>query len=712
MGSFVSGALNRHLFSSVTQNLFGFESAVARAAGAGVLPDLALPTDAARLIQTSHSWWGQGPVMGQGSQVTRNLIYTGMTDEAGVQYVAEIEASTGQVIAKKVISTGYVRDDHLGVSPFLIFHNAAGKLIVLSTGHGASGNGGVSDKVIRLQVSDTGRVADLVAKPNVANTFGNTNYMQGWRNGSAVLAMTCDDNNATWAALRSTDGGETFAQRQGFIGEAVAPGGGQNQLYLKSGLWSANRVLCFCTSHPSNHSISIRVIEIEITTGDVFTKDAAGVETNRGNIYATDERIPALYMPDIPAIETTNNTTSTRLLDVRSDGHAYITVESPVPGNSNGEYFLHILTGDNPYNPAAWSRVSLGMSGPALWTTYFAGCCFANEPHSGTRIYRARRVGGTSGTSYFERLDSSDNVNFTATLIEESTLELARPISPMGAKSTLPVIYQKLEYYTDFQNWSGIAKWSRSKLDPRTVAYFDGYTAVPDSTQQGYINALIVELMDIGADRWMEGIHLLAAHDRQAATRNLLKDQYHLSEVGSVDFLALRGSKSGGGVYETGFSPSTMPGFEQENASVLAYQIESGANSGNGAAVGMFVAGSPNAGLQLSTRRSSNVTLFQLNSSTTTSFANTDGKGYFFMRRLPTIGARLYIDDEAGVHFGVTPSSAIPAGTIKYLGGGISGVHDGGRIGFAGFGASPPDLKLAFVVKRAMQSYLTSVGAL
>ena len=36
MGDFVSGAINRPLFASVTQNLFGFDSAATVAAGGGV----------------------------------------------------------------------------------------------------------------------------------------------------------------------------------------------------------------------------------------------------------------------------------------------------------------------------------------------------------------------------------------------------------------------------------------------------------------------------------------------------------------------------------------------------------------------------------------------------------------------------------------------------------------------------------------------------
>lgn len=431
--------------------------------GSGSDASLAPPIGPTSLVESCYSWHGQGPFMGGfmggSNSITRKLMYVFLTNEDGDQYIAEVEAATGRVVATKAITTGlYLQDDHLGTSAAYAFHNDAGKLIVLCVGHASSSTiDGSADKVIRHFVSDTGRVADLVQRTDISNTFQNLNYMQGWKNGNTVLALTNDDNTRTWAAIRSQNGGESFADRATIIRQANDPGGGQNQIYLKSALWSANRVLCLAWSHTSNSPNYLCPFEIEITTGNVYTKDAVGVETLMGEVYSTANRTELFDISTLAAIETTPEGKTIRLLDVRRDGRAYLTGEAGAAPYTDGEYFYHALTGDNPYDPAAWSKVSLGPIGAPIWSSYYPGACFGNEPHTGERVYRIKEV---SGTYTLDRLDSVDGVTFTATQIDQSSTHiLARPISPTGATADLPVLYQKLTSYIDFHRWEGDVVW-------------------------------------------------------------------------------------------------------------------------------------------------------------------------------------------------------------------------------------------------------------
>ena len=107
-----------------------------------------------------------------------------------------------------------------------------------------------------------------------------------------------------------------------------------------------------------------------------------------------------------------------------------------------------------------------------------------------------------------------------------------------------------------------VAGRARATRDPAAAALIARMTGAPGEARAVQIDALVRGLK--AADIWakLDMLHVLAAHDEQAARRNWVADAYNLTAVSAPGFVADRGFTGDGAAsyLDTGFQPGVSAG--------------------------------------------------------------------------------------------------------------------------------------------------------
>jgi hypothetical protein len=107
-----------------------------------------------------------------------------------------------------------------------------------------------------------------------------------------------------------------------------------------------------------------------------------------------------------------------------------------------------------------------------------------------------------------------------------------------------------------------VAERARSARDPAAAALIARMTGAPSEARAGLIDALVRALKAAGVWGKLDMLHVLAAHDEQAARRNWVADAYNLAAVNAPGFVADRGFTGDGttAYLDTGFQPGVSAG--------------------------------------------------------------------------------------------------------------------------------------------------------
>lgn len=111
--------------------------------------------------------------------------------------------------------------------------------------------------------------------------------------------------------------------------------------------------------------------------------------------------------------------------------------------------------------------------------------------------------------------------------------------------------------------------------EPEADALFARMTTAPDETRKGLINDLIIALKAGGSWAKYDGLHVIAAHNAQAASLNWIEDAYPLTPVNSPTFTADRGYAGNGSTSYlefTGYNPAAAPKHVQNSCHIGAWQ--------------------------------------------------------------------------------------------------------------------------------------------
>jgi hypothetical protein len=107
-----------------------------------------------------------------------------------------------------------------------------------------------------------------------------------------------------------------------------------------------------------------------------------------------------------------------------------------------------------------------------------------------------------------------------------------------------------------------VAGRARGSLDPAAAALIARMTGAPSEARAALIDALVRGLKAAGIWAKLDMLHVLAAHDEQAARRNWVANAYNLAAVNAPGFTADRGFTGDGATsyLDTGFQPGVSSG--------------------------------------------------------------------------------------------------------------------------------------------------------
>lgn len=379
------------------------------------------------LVDAAQSWWTNIAV----HHPTLPITLVGFTNNLGSFGLAEIDDATGKIVDVMIFGDRrFNPDEHNAVCPFF---TDDGTLLVMCCGHNNAITGG--SLVYILHRATSGRVADLPRNGVDLDTptILKSNYIQMQQVGDRIVALTNDDEGGQWLMMYSLDDGATWTVGPDLVSQAVAPGGGENQLYCLMKMKDATTARLIFMPHAANVNNSLRLLEVNLETGSLST-GTRNAFSGGGSVLDNTE-LPIIYTP--PGSE------HVRLLGMSEDANL-LTIVSAVDGTA-GTHGVLINSG------GTWARKDIGAAGEALQATrfYFRGAEPAREPHTGLRIYRAY----TDGTSNFlareESADGGDS--WTRTILDTLTGEFkfVRVWSPVGAVDDLAVI-ATCGRYTDY----------------------------------------------------------------------------------------------------------------------------------------------------------------------------------------------------------------------------------------------------------------------
>lgn len=394
------------------------------------------------LDPASYSWFNEPAAIHNSDNG-----YTYITSIGGVnsaQSIVEVTPGNAKAASYKLLRLK-TKDDHCS-APFLFLQD--GRLFTTYSGHN-------DDSVWRYRIGTSASIGSLGAElTNAASAV--VAYSQLFLHGNELTWLS-RVNSARWDIQRCLDTSgasfhwetvRTLFSHTGFL------------TYLIPGRVSNDIVRGIVFDNPSNDGNSLRLIEINLATGLVYA-GATQFGYLDGSAAAGGAVLPALFT-SLPVIKTIDITNRERLLAVKADGSAYLyALMAAVAAPTTSDYWLARLTGGDASDPAAWthSLVCSGgaLFGPSEWRP--GGGCFANETHSGLRLYLARESGGTWT---IERWDSAagDGSDWSTTTVASSSHILARPVSPLNAHASLPVLWQEMAAYTSLVNYTTKILWS------------------------------------------------------------------------------------------------------------------------------------------------------------------------------------------------------------------------------------------------------------
>lgn len=379
----------------------------------------------------AYSWW-----VHPSSIIFRGFPLIGYVNNAGVQSVVR---TTGGGVPSLFSSLQTVsgKDDHNAPA---IRELNDGSVLYAWAMHNIE-----SKLYYHKSTNTTGLPGNLIT-PSQLTTLGLCSYAQIFTYGDNVYAFN-RYSNIFWGHFKSANNASTWTTNRPFAGDNT---GTTPQLYLQGRQISSSAVRFFITNHGTATNNNIWVADLDLST-ELLTSGGVSLGYLDGTI-ASGKTLPAARA-DLTSLLSGTTTTLLRLLDVNGAGIAFTYCEFDESGDPS-VYKLARLTGASAHNPAHWTFSEIVASGESFYpiSHYVGGVVFANESHSGLRLYVSRE---SSGIWRIEQWDSAagDGSDWVTTTLDSSAIKLLRPISPVGATSYLPVYWQRGTAYTDFSDY-------------------------------------------------------------------------------------------------------------------------------------------------------------------------------------------------------------------------------------------------------------------
>jgi hypothetical protein len=371
----------------------------------------------------SYSWW----IYPIASQIESNSLI-GFVEPSGRQTALQLD-SEGNYAASAQLYNSYGVDEHNAPS---ITQLSDSSLLWSWAGHN-------DESKILYYKSDS--FSEEPATPVALSTSDVATYAQVLTRDSEVYWLYRVGNKA-WSLRFSNDDADTWSSEIPFLGDAAS-----EQMYITTRKVDADTIRVLVTNNGGTANNHFWVLMVDLTDGDVFSGSGS-----LGNIDGTS--LPAART-ELTSIYDASAGRGIRLLDVNSTATAFVYADYDLDDSPEEcMYRIARLTGADPFDAGDWTHSDIVACGSAFYAAshYFGGVVFANESHSGLRLYLSRE---DTGTWFIERYDSAlgDGSDWVATELDSSSDFLLRPISPVGAAGSFPVYWQQGPSYVTYEDY-------------------------------------------------------------------------------------------------------------------------------------------------------------------------------------------------------------------------------------------------------------------
>lgn len=378
---------------------------------------------------TAYSWWIY-PI----SSVINGTPLVSYVNNNGSQHIAACDVNG--IPRKDIeIGNGVSKDDH---SSAAMIQMESGNILYSWSNHGF-------DNLLYYRIVSASTPTVISGQPSSLTATAGTTYSQLFTNTNNVFWFHRNGNSA-WTVRQSTNNASTWSAQRNFIGDSIA-----DQLYMAGRNIGGSVMRAFVVTHATTASTNaIRIVDVNMTTG---LASSGGVDL--GYLDGTSASGNTLPAPrtNLLAIVSVGSSQKLRLLDVKSDGLGFAFCEFELDENPS-DYKMARMTGLNPHIAGDWTISTIVGSGSPFYAPsyYVGGVVYANESHSGLRLYVSRN---DAGTWLIERWDSAagDGSDWVTTQLASSTDLRIRPISPVGAPSGFSVYWQTGTFYTIYTDY-------------------------------------------------------------------------------------------------------------------------------------------------------------------------------------------------------------------------------------------------------------------
>lgn len=238
------------------------------------------------------------------------------------------------------------------------------------------------------------------------------------------------------------------------------------------------------------------------------------------------------------------------------------------------------------------------------------------------------------------------------------------------------------------------------------AALFGRFATPATDARKALIDTFIGALKDAGVWTKLDFLHVMAAHDAQAARRNWIADQYNLTEAGGLTFAADRGYAGNGttGYLGTGVLASALTLYTQAAASLGAWALTAGTAARS-------IMGTQPAGFSIRVQNNAGATERGTRINVSSSHAVDDNltTGFVVATRANSTNVSSYRNGAGGSDVVVAGADARSTEEVTYLRSAGSYGDMQAAIGFAGGHLTAGEVSDFY---NAAHAYLQGVGAL
>lgn len=385
--------------------------------------------------------------------------------QTGDQIVRRYDIATGALEETKTVRTGSARDDH-NVPAVVQYPN--GSVTAIAAGHNQTGILSVSD------CDALGNWTDSTITIGSSLTYPN---------------LFLDRNGKAWVLIRNTNFLWRMVTRESFGGPwstAITVMQDVNQCYIAAPRYDPvdHKIRFFARPNSEVAGFgALLPVEFDCATGEFF--HPGGALGKLSGASANGQVLPF----DISELTPLAAKPSGRVLsvqDMTNDGKSFIIRRGYESDANNNPIELWRFTGTDRFNLDHWTVIP--TPGNSIYnlsqvSNYSAGWAIDKSVEIGFTMFvvEGENLAGGAARYTLKRYSTTDYVNWTTRIVDQSLYQISRPILIEGAPENAPLGYCRFYGFTDYNVYVyATAVWT-PKDRVRNPFYMDSFTEASDT---------------------------------------------------------------------------------------------------------------------------------------------------------------------------------------------------------------------------------------